>query len=403
MRFHRNFFAANLAVVGLNRNDFFPFFGFGHLASPPFDVRTVCSSGLRRKAKVATAPRICRCELFDFVNYAVGNVWLSCRKLLNYKCLLVIIIFISGNVQQDIDQKARLRPGFLIGNSGIALCRYDGVGNAPLARSWIVRQNCVGSSPRQAWSLMLKKIKSFFFPEKREPKGSYTTKERLTLDVDGEKVVVEKRTRHFQLSRDLFLDDDYFIENSDIIKGYVFHANPYLWTPLRALRRHGETYTGKPSGLPDIGPIRGGAWLPKTITMRELGVDIDEFQHDTACSNIGSIKVDEYIPFLISFREIVEGNASVPDKIKAIDGLSLKNSVFAGFVARNKKFDADFPASFFYLPLTEVDGIGKKTARALFDAGIHSLDDLNEADDMKILAVPGIGRAALGKIRVYFS
>lgn len=59
----------------------------------------------------------------------------------------------------------------------------------------------------------------------------------------------------------------------------------------------------------------------------------------------------------------------------------------------------DFPESFFYRRLTELEGIGPTTAKRLFESGIRSIEDVHAATDAELLAVQGVGKALVAKIR----
>jgi len=61
-----------------------------------------------------------------------------------------------------------------------------------------------------------------------------------------------------------------------------------------------------------------GIWTLKTKTFRELGIDIDEVPNCTMASDIGLIRVEDYLPFLIAVRQIVEQTCSVESRIKML-------------------------------------------------------------------------------------
>jgi ERCC4-type nuclease len=124
---------------------------------------------------------------------------------------------------------------------------------------------------------------------------------------------------------------------------------------------------------------------------------------EVAASDVGTATASEYLPFLIEFRKIVESKESIDKKIIEIKRLGRNNRLFKDFTIKlNDFYKNDFPASFFYNQFTQIPGIGQKSAKALFEAGIKTFDDLKNADDRTLLAVPGIGPVALKKIKKFF-
>jgi len=200
-------------------------------------------------------------------------------------------------------------------------------------------------------------------------------------------------------------DDETYYKSKDLIKGLIFHATLQIRTPLSVLIHHGERYCGPPSKAPQYGTESDGYWSYELITWRELGLDIDEMSTVESASDVGPVRAAEYIPFLIDFRKIVEGQESIDVKIANIKKLCRDNKQYQKYFRLLNKFNkykGDFPASFFYNQLIAIPGIGAKSAKALFEAGINSFDDLKNADDKTLLATPGLGPAALKKIRGFF-
>jgi hypothetical protein len=149
--------------------------------------------------------------------------------------------------------------------------------------------------------------------------------------------------------------------DNDIVKGYKFHAFLNIYTPLSVLIHEGETHKGPESKLPQYGsiyidkmeegeeeidadPEGYGGWFPELKTYREMGVDIDEMGETDEASDAGPVMRSEYIPFLIEFRKIVEGNKDIKNKIELIKHLCKKSDRYMEFC---KAIDYDFPYSFF--------------------------------------------------------
>jgi hypothetical protein len=223
---------------------------------------------------------------------------------------------------------------------------------------------------------------------------------------------VESNIREFEAEIENFKkvtirseNDETYYKNRDIVKGLTFHATLQTRTPLSVLIHHGETFSGPPSKAPRYGTEADGIWLYETKTWRELGVDIDEMSTGESASDVGPVRASEYIPFLIDFRKIVEGQESIDVKIININKLGRANKQYQKYVRMLNKFykyKDDFPASFFYNQFTLIPGVGTKSAKTLFEAGIKTYDDLKNANDKTLLAIPGIGTAALKKIRGFF-
>jgi hypothetical protein len=106
----------------------------------------------------------------------------------------------------------------------------------------------------------------------------------------------------------------------DICDGFEFCATLQLRTPLRVLLRHGEFYPKNDGGQPQIArePWEG-IWIPKEKTWEELGITgIDDFPDSTMASDIGMVRAEDYLPFLIAVREIVELNDSIENRIEML-------------------------------------------------------------------------------------
>jgi hypothetical protein len=199
-------------------------------------------------------------------------------------------------------------------------------------------------------------------------------------------------------------NDKTYHNNQELIKGMVFYATLQVRTPLSVLIHHGEGFHGPPSKVPRYGTEADGYWSYDLTPWRELGIDIDEMPESESASDVGPVKANEYLPFLIEFRKIVESQESVDKKIVEIKRLGRNNRLFKHFIRKLNafyKYKSDFPNSFFYNQFTGIPGIGQKSAKSLFEAGIKTFDDLNNADDKIILGIPGIGPAALKKIKSF--
>lgn len=187
--------------------------------------------------------------------------------------------------------------------------------------------------------------------------------------------------------------------NRDIINGLEFSATLQLRTPLEVLKRHGEIFSGHDTPPQYAKEQWHGIWLPKTKTFRELGIDVNEMEEGSCASDAGSVKASEYLPFLLKFREIVEKTLSVDEAIVSLEHLSKQDDNFKVFWNKHKAVDADFPHSFFYKQLATIEGIGSKTAKALYENGFKSIEEIKNATDNELLNIKGVGKSLLIKMR----
>ncbi len=197
-------------------------------------------------------------------------------------------------------------------------------------------------------------------------------------------------------------DDNVYYRNCDILKGLKFNATLQVRTELSVLIHHGEIFDGPPSKAPRYGTMAGGIWGPATKSWRELGVNKDDLKESEVWSDIGFIKADEYLPFLIDFRKIVEGESSVLEKIIEIKKLRDKNSLYHKIYIKLKNTYNHFPESFFYMQISVIPGIGEKTAKNIFERGLQTLNEIKSASDEELLSISGVGKGTVQKIRAFF-
>jgi len=112
---------------------------------------------------------------------------------------------------------------------------------------------------------------------------------------------------------------DTWKDNQDVISGLQFIATLQLRTPLRVLLRHGEIHMDISTEPPKIiNEMWEGIWIEKTKTYRELGIDIDEMKPGTHASDVGQVLPDDYLPFLIAIRKIVELDEPIENRINKL-------------------------------------------------------------------------------------
>lgn len=189
-------------------------------------------------------------------------------------------------------------------------------------------------------------------------------------------------------------DDEFYERNDDVLIGYKFSATLQLSTPLEVLKHHGEIHKGPPSQAPVYGCQEHGIWVPEVDPEYNLLAHLE----GEYASDIGPITDSEYLPFLIKFREIYEGQLTVSEKLNRIDNL-LSEPTHSSVASKIKKSKPDFPHSMISMELTEIDGIGKRAATILYQSGYTSIEELHSASDSELLSIKGIGKETLKKIR----
>ena len=223
--------------------------------------------------------------------------------------------------------------------------------------------------------------------------------------------------------------------NADLIKGYRFSATLQLRTPLRVLQHHGEFRKWSENGLPPYAQFSWeGIWLPVTKTWAELagpnaklppgnasngrtfnnifrkkliehGFSPEEAATtlpDAMASDIGPIPQNggTYLGFLKAFRSIVESTASPDDKREGIEALSSDHPDYIRYIAIHGARSEHWLDEWLgYEEWLTMPSIGTRIARRLYDAGLRSRKEIEDATDAQLAAIKGIGRVTIVKIR----
>ena len=116
---------------------------------------------------------------------------------------------------------------------------------------------------------------------------------------------------------------------------------------------------------------------------------------------VGSDEENNLINFLISFRRIVESEADIDQKIKNLEDLSLSTpenkQMWDRFSTLSPIIESYFSSE---LCISLPDGIGTAKAEALYRAGYRTIEEIKEATDEELLAIQGIGKGLIKKLRL---
>lgn len=184
------------------------------------------------------------------------------------------------------------------------------------------------------------------------------------------------------------------------INGLKFHATMQIRTPLRVLTRHGETHTDINTAPPKIA-INGweGIWVPKSRLTKILkGTDL-ELPEDKCASDAGLVIVDEYLPYLIAVRRIIETYEPIEDRITKLRNMPAKD-IWEKFWYKGKSAEVIAGNHFPYFVST-IPNIGYETKDILFSLKLDTPNRIAAATDETLLSIKGIGSAKLKIIRHY--
>lgn len=186
--------------------------------------------------------------------------------------------------------------------------------------------------------------------------------------------------------------------NEDIIKGWQFCATLQLRTPLAVLEQHGRRVPLTPDGPPSITTeMWQGIWTP------DVGDEFSMFDAISMASEVGSIPADggDYLPFLIAFRTITEGSASVGDKEAAIRELMKQSgpsgTPFTKYHNVKELIDEALPRTISLLP------VSRTVRNEIVAAGMNTLAKVEAASDKTLLAIDRLGPKSLAGIREYLA
>lgn len=194
-------------------------------------------------------------------------------------------------------------------------------------------------------------------------------------------------------------DDASHNANADILEGVKFVATLHVSTPYAVLVHHGEVFAGPPGKAPQYGNQAQGIWIPKTKSWRSLGIDAPEMPQAEHATDIGPRHPESYLPFLLDFRQIFEGNDSDDTKIEKLRLLATRTEGYASIWQRLEEVYQDFPRNLFYCSFLDLPGVGRTTARNLYEAGFRSVEQIRSTERSRLQMVRGIGSGLAAKMQ----
>jgi len=188
---------------------------------------------------------------------------------------------------------------------------------------------------------------------------------------------------------------------ADVCKGFEFRATLQLRTPLRVLLRDGELYLKNDGCQPQIArePWEG-VWVTALKTYEEIACGPDSTADSieffrrldagfaaagrTVASDVGPILADDYLPFLIAVRRIIEARDTIEHRIEEL----LEMPIEAGWQEFVSKHGG-------------IDGIIERFFPKFMNlaAGLDTPNRIAAASDETLLGIKGIGPAKLKAIR----
>lgn len=195
--------------------------------------------------------------------------------------------------------------------------------------------------------------------------------------------------------------NDTWKNNQDIINGLKFNATLQLRTPLRVLlRQHGEIHTDINTAPPQIiKEMWEGIWTSKLKTYRELGFDIDEPPQGTHASDVGQVIPDDYVPFLIAIRKIVELDEPIENRIKKLREMPILDD-WKPFIEKHGGTETII-GRFFPEFVDTIPKITFAIIDELSELGLDTPNRIAAAPDEILLNIKGIGQAKLKTVRDY--
>ena len=190
-----------------------------------------------------------------------------------------------------------------------------------------------------------------------------------------------------QESKSSSIQELQYQQNRDIVDGVKFIATLKVITPLNILSHHGERFSGSPSQAPIYGTPADGLWVVNVKA--QFAIPGIRSKHQ---SDIGLVDPENYQPFLINFRTIIESSLTHDEKLSKLNDLPKKNTAYKSYWKKLcHKYD-DFPMCVFYLPFTTLPGVGKELAKRLYEHNFYSLDEVLNSDVQELAKIRGLSK-----------
>lgn len=173
---------------------------------------------------------------------------------------------------------------------------------------------------------------------------------------------------------------------------FRYHADLVFTTPSESLRKHrAEEFIPRPNGNRDSIEEGGGRWLPVSRFDRPgwgYAAEDERFKY------IGGVKV--YIDLLLAVRAVYE-NKGIPPSVKRTE---IKRICEHNHLVYTVQHVYQPPWEALIVPvLSLADGFGPHRVGILEAAGIRSIHDVDSRSDEDLLAIKGIGKAAVAGLR----
>jgi len=223
--------------------------------------------------------------------------------------------------------------------------------------------------------------------------------------------------------REEIISDD-LIENSNdlwadsVTTGWEYTCNLSLSTPKICIENDGlitndtsvkPKLIGEPNNLGKDGDPSGnfGSWVRRHGHEEEFEelANISQNMIYARPSDIGRIppksKLEkDFKSFLIDFRSIFESNISIEEKLFIINHeLSSKSETYKD-IYKKLVIEKRFPDSFFSNILCELNGVGTKTAKILWESGYHTKEQVLNAPYNELIEIKGLGGKLISKIKL---
>ena len=168
---------------------------------------------------------------------------------------------------------------------------------------------------------------------------------------------------------------------ADVCSGLRFSATMQLRTPLRVLLRHGEIHRDMTKQPPNIASeMWEGMWVPDLKPCPGM----PPFPIGKCASDVGPITPEDYLPFLIAVRRIVEAHDTIGHRIEKLREMPIVTD-WQEFVSKHRGIDGIIQMFF--------------PKFMILATGLDTPNRIAAASDETLLAIKGIGPAKLKAIR----